>query len=276
MKTLPFLLVIGLASVINTHSAVTSLINYQGKLKKHGTNENGQVNIIFKIFTGETNNECVFEEAQQVMVIDGLYSTLIGTSPTLGNIEDAAKLEDAHLEVSINGSKLTPREKFTPPPFAKKSTERWINYRFSDPYQPYQIMPYGCFEGVTESFPAATFHVLAEKVSLISLRINLSGPAAWAPEIDYFDQSPEFHIQAVAAGGPLGTRALGPPLTFAITNEYRGTGPEHGWLTIPISTNTLEVGEYLQVNFRSDFNTTNQTTGSCAAWFRFLLDAQVK
>jgi len=121
------LLCVTVFSAFVAHGETTPLVNYQGKLKKHGTNENGQISITFKVFTGETNSDCVFEETQSVAVADGLYSTLIGKNPTLGNIEDACALDDAYLELSINGTKMKPRERFTPPPFAKKSVQRWSN-----------------------------------------------------------------------------------------------------------------------------------------------------
>jgi hypothetical protein len=123
-------LLIGITAVSGSasHAEPTPLVNYQGKLKRNGTNENGQIGVTFRVFTGATNNECIYEESQQVTVVDGLYSTLIGQNPTLGTIENAYKLDEACLEVSINGTALKPREKFTPPPFSQRATETWRTF----------------------------------------------------------------------------------------------------------------------------------------------------
>lgn len=102
-----------------------ALVNYQGKLIK-GTNLlNDTVSMTFRVFTGATNSECVYEETMPVTLRDGLYSAAIGENPINGDLEEAVKLDEAYLEVSIEGVTMKPRERFTPPAFAKKSTEKW-------------------------------------------------------------------------------------------------------------------------------------------------------
>ncbi len=130
------ILFIAAAALFISHLAtaeITALVNYQGKLKKNGQSVNGPVNVTFKVFTGETNSECIYTESQQVTVKEGLYSTLLGKNPSQGNIEDASKLDDAYLEVEINGSTLKPREKFTPPAFAASAPQVWNIFGYGGP-----------------------------------------------------------------------------------------------------------------------------------------------
>jgi hypothetical protein len=113
------------AGSVNLCAGQPSLINYQGKLIQ-GTNPvTGAISLTFRVFTNATGGNFIYEENQQVNVVNGLYSTFLGQNPTTGTIDDAVRADCAFLEVTVNGNPLQPREKFTPPPFAKRSTERW-------------------------------------------------------------------------------------------------------------------------------------------------------
>ena len=129
MKPTPFMFiflalifqVIGPSSFAET----TALINYQGKLVQGKNLVTDDVSMTFRIYTDMTAGTCIYEEPMTVHVVDGYYSVLLGKTPVVGDIEQAASEDETYLEVSVNGNPLRPREKFTPPPFAKKSTEHW-------------------------------------------------------------------------------------------------------------------------------------------------------
>lgn len=100
-------------------------INYQGKLLD-GTNlVNGNVTMVFRVYTNESGGSFVFEETNIVTVVDGYYSILLGKHPNYGQMKKVARLPFAFLEVEIDGTALLPREEFTPPPFAQQASEHW-------------------------------------------------------------------------------------------------------------------------------------------------------
>lgn len=242
----------------------TALVNYQGKLKKAGTNMNGEVTIIFKIFTGETNEDCVFQESQQVVVVDGLYSTLIGKNPTLGNIEDSAKLDDAFLEVTVNGTKLKPREKFCPPAFAKKSEERWNQFvlAFCNESTPEKFIymdlnskfgqDLGNAVGPTNcsgAFTAFTFPVPVNAVKVASAKaLIITNGSFWM----HPEGNPFIVARLTARTLTNSARALGPAFLITVTNTPLGS-----WFSLPLSTNqndlTVQESELLCVDFHGGY-----------------------
>lgn len=102
------LLLISAAAFVCTHADKVSLINYQGKLVQ-GTNlVTGNVSMTFRVYTNKNSGTYIYEETNLTQVIDGYYSVLLGSNPTLGDIEEIAREEDdTYLEVTINGAPLT-------------------------------------------------------------------------------------------------------------------------------------------------------------------------
>lgn len=241
---------------LSATAEVTSLVNYQGKLKKHGTNENGQINITFKIFTGETNNECIYEESQQVNVVDGLYSTLIGKNPTLGAIEEATKEDNAHLEVIINGAALKPREKFTPPPFAKRTLRVlrpsggiWHEYSYSKHYELYGTLGGWQYTMMERSLGAVACAAIFAPETITNTVTSLK---YYPFEIRYPNPADvQARVSAHNATNGL-MRYLSQPFYFNLTNC-----PLHTWTTIPLSSNAadriLYPGEFTCFVFSSTF-----------------------
>lgn len=225
----------------NASAEVTPLVNYQGKLKHAGTNAHGPINVTFKVFTGDTNTECVYEESQQVNVVDGLYSTLIGQNPTLGTIEDATMLDDAFLEVAVNGTCLKPREKFTPPPFARKTEESWTLYG-------------GINNPVSTVNPLSTVYDVRNALSSFgaTYRYNIGGgghraavfPLPRRPVV--LSSASVFVVDSAFSGAPEGQitfvlkawdlvgqhRQIGTPLSLSITNP-----PFRTWIAFDLGTN---------------------------------------
>ncbi|OGV60333.1 MAG: hypothetical protein A2498_07120 [Lentisphaerae bacterium RIFOXYC12_FULL_60_16] len=100
-------------------------VNYQGKLIQ-GTNlVNGPVAIVFRIYTNASGGDYIYEETNQVLVVDGYYSTLLGANPNYGELRSALKRKDVFLSLKINNHVMSPRERFVPPPFAQETEEVW-------------------------------------------------------------------------------------------------------------------------------------------------------
>lgn len=165
--------VIGLSSFAET----TALINYQGKLVQGKKPVTDHVSMTFRIYTDMTAGTCIYEEPMTVQVVDGYYSVLLGKNPVVGDIEQAASEDETYLEVSVNGNPLRPREKFTPPPFAKKSTEHWrtLTAGLSDGYG-------GALTALVLDFPVTysgtqsiAFPPTTEKKTVVSAKYRLSG-----------------------------------------------------------------------------------------------------
>ncbi|MGD9873746.1 MAG: hypothetical protein AB7T27_05695 [Kiritimatiellia bacterium] len=102
-----------------------ALINYQGRLVHNGVLVNGNIDMIFRIYTNQATGTFIYEQTNDVMVIDGIYNVGLGMNSTFGDFEAAIMNDDCYVEVVINGNPLRPRERITPPPFAKKSSQIW-------------------------------------------------------------------------------------------------------------------------------------------------------
>jgi hypothetical protein len=260
---------------------VTSLINYQSKIKKHGTNEQGSVDLVFRVYTGPTNLTCIYQESQQVEVKDGLLSTLIGKNPTLGDIGEACKLDDAYLEVEINGNKLKPREKFTPPPFSKRSVQSWRLFALGyDPFGSlYQqgsayLNPFNVPQGEFVNQSSAIFPMPAETTSLSSAKV------LWLQLEGYANGANGVEAVGVAASATLvatdfisqNQRQVGSETFFYSTNT-----PTKAWLPLQLSTNAndliIQPTEFLTVNFKfAHFSPVANGGGSGS----YILDVRVK
>lgn len=90
---------------------VPSLIHYQGRLT-HGTNlVSGTVGLSLRLYNVPAGGALLYEDSNTVTVTDGLYSTWIGDNTIAGSLPAALTNAQVWLEVSINGSPLTPRER---------------------------------------------------------------------------------------------------------------------------------------------------------------------
>lgn len=106
----------------------TERLNYQGKLVHGNSPVTGSVPMTFQIYDGQAGTNVLYEESMDVDVVDGYYSIELGEYPNYGQLVSAIKREDAHIQVTISGKKLKPREKVGRPPFAEKSTEIWNEF----------------------------------------------------------------------------------------------------------------------------------------------------
>lgn len=99
---------------------IPQTINYQGVLKDASGNivSNGDYNLTFKIYNSETGGEPLWMETKLVNVIDGIFSTQLGSVTPL-----TLPFDNAYwLGVTVgSGSELTPRIAFTSVPYSRMS-----------------------------------------------------------------------------------------------------------------------------------------------------------
>ena len=99
-------------------AAMPEQINYQGRLVD-GTNlVNGPISLVLAIYDAETDGTLLYADSNTVTVVDGLYATYIGDDTVSGTLTGALAAAEAWLEVSVNGTTLSPRERLAAVPYA--------------------------------------------------------------------------------------------------------------------------------------------------------------
>lgn len=112
-----------LLAVSKAQADFPSTINYQGRLVS-GTNlVNEIVAMSFRLYTNGTGGSALFESTNSVLVVDGLYATEIGQYPVTGTLDEALSHYPLYLEVVVNGTALSPRERFTAVPYALRASK---------------------------------------------------------------------------------------------------------------------------------------------------------
>lgn len=103
---------------------VPEQINYQGRLV-NGTNlVQGTVTIVFGIYTNASGGNALYADTQTVAVVDGLYAAAIGASnKPNGALRSALAQPPCYLQVTVNGTPLTPREPIVSVGYALRATE---------------------------------------------------------------------------------------------------------------------------------------------------------
>lgn len=105
-------------SAITLTAAPPALIHYQGRLLD-GTNLlNGIVGLQLQIYTNATAGDLVYEDSNSVTVIDGLYDTFLGDDTTVGSLAAALAHGEVWLQVVVDGTALSPRERVASVPYA--------------------------------------------------------------------------------------------------------------------------------------------------------------
>jgi len=97
---------------------VPSLINYQGRMLDHNGNlVSSNVNINVAIYTAETLGDVVYtENVGTVPVNNGVYSLMFGANKI--QLVNAFANPESWLEVSVNGIKVSPRQRLVSVPYA--------------------------------------------------------------------------------------------------------------------------------------------------------------
>ncbi|GIV45401.1 MAG: hypothetical protein KatS3mg036_0219 [Ignavibacterium sp.] len=100
--------------------SIPQTINFQGVLKDASGNivSNGDYNVTFKIYNAETGGTELWTETKLVNVVDGIFSTQLGSVTPITLPFDAAYW----LGITVGGgSELTPRVPFSSVPYSRMS-----------------------------------------------------------------------------------------------------------------------------------------------------------
>ena len=120
MKKLVSCLVV-LLTAFSCGAQVPQLINYQGRLLD-GTNlVSGSVGLSLRLYNAPSGGSILYEDSNSVTVADGLYSTLIGDQTNSGDFASALTNAQLWIEVAVNGTALSPRERLASAAYAVRS-----------------------------------------------------------------------------------------------------------------------------------------------------------
>lgn len=103
--------------------AQPALINYQGRLIE-GTNlVNGIKNIALELYDQAAGGSLLYADSNNVTVVDGLYNTHIGDDSIAGDLATALAATSVWLQVVVDGTPLSPRERLVSVPYARQAQQ---------------------------------------------------------------------------------------------------------------------------------------------------------
>jgi len=134
-------LVVGLCSA--QAQTVPEMINYQGKLMD-GTNLfSGTVPITFRLYDAPTGGMFPYcEDSNDVVVVDGLYSTYIGDDVVFGSLDNALIQTQVWIEVVIGTNVIEPREQMVSVGYARYAAKMPANAVTMDMIAPDAVQYY--------------------------------------------------------------------------------------------------------------------------------------
>ena len=95
------------------------MFRYQGRILDNDALVSGNLDFSFKLYDSPTGGSPLYEDTATIMVVDGLYSTMIGDDTTSGgDLGDALNNPAVYLEITVGGETLTPRERIVSVPYA--------------------------------------------------------------------------------------------------------------------------------------------------------------
>ncbi len=117
MRPLRWLALAIFALSTSAFAQVPNLIGYQGRLlKADGTPEIGSKSFAFSLFSADSGGTAIWSETQTLALSDGYYATMLGsTQPLDSTVLDGRLL---YLELSIDGTALSPRQQVASVPYA--------------------------------------------------------------------------------------------------------------------------------------------------------------
>lgn len=127
------MLTLGLIAFVTTNARsenVPKLINYQGFLEQSGSAANGDFTVILRLYNMQSGGTALFADSNTVTVTDGLYSTLIGDDPVFGTMVDALTNSSVWVEIEVDGTVLTPRERLVSSAYAIRAAPQ-VSFRAS-------------------------------------------------------------------------------------------------------------------------------------------------
>lgn len=106
-----------LASVLTAQEP--QMFRYQGRILDNDALVSGNLDFSFKLYDTPIGGSSLYEDTATIMVVDGLYSTMIGDDTTSGgDLGDALNNPAVYLEIEVGGETLTPRERIVSVPYA--------------------------------------------------------------------------------------------------------------------------------------------------------------
>lgn len=117
-KLIPLVFIIGIFFMFETSAQQAKKISLQGFLKDANGKAvaDGQQNITFKLYTQEAGGTAEWTEDQSINVFGGVYSTHLGKTVSLENLNWGAKTY--YVGVTVQGTELTPRTELTFAPYS--------------------------------------------------------------------------------------------------------------------------------------------------------------
>ncbi len=100
------------------------MFRYQGRLVDDTNLVNATLPISFKLYDALSDGALLYEDSNDVLVVDGLYSTMIGDDTILGSLTNALTNTAVYLELTVDGETLSPRERLVSVPYALKAQEK--------------------------------------------------------------------------------------------------------------------------------------------------------
>ncbi len=97
---------------------VPDRINYQGRLVTSSNLVNGTVSLVLRLYDAETGGTLRYADSNRVTVVDGLYATWLGDNTIAGTLTNALAQPQVWVELVVNGSRLSPRERLGSVPYA--------------------------------------------------------------------------------------------------------------------------------------------------------------
>ncbi len=98
-------------AAVAARAQVPQLIAFQGRLLSGSNLVSGVTPISLRLFNAASGGAMLYEDSNNVAVADGLYSTFIGDDSTGGSLTNALAATNLYLEVMVNGTALSPRER---------------------------------------------------------------------------------------------------------------------------------------------------------------------
>jgi len=102
---------------LDVRAEAPEMFRYQGRLVD-GTNlVNATLPMSFKLYDAQSGGNLVYEDSSSVLVVDGLYSTMVGDNTVFGSLTNAMTNAAVYLELTVNGETLSPRERLVSVPY---------------------------------------------------------------------------------------------------------------------------------------------------------------
>jgi len=107
-----------LVGVAAARAQSPELVNYQGRLVDGSNLVNGTVSIVLGLYDQKAGGSPDYVCSNDVTVVDGLYTMQLGTNTVLGSLTNALSDGTAYLQITADGTILTPRERLISAPYA--------------------------------------------------------------------------------------------------------------------------------------------------------------